>query len=660
MRKSAKRQLALLCCVLGVLFFGYMFLFDKDIINLHFSPIKKDHMARFADTHEDEQLVSDSQKEAFKDHPRHMADNQEIQFKEDVILKSENIDTASKHEVAIADNNIPVDNNVDVQANDNHQEQVGNIPLAVDNLEVNAEVGLPPNRDIADVPLYFERRGGIKSPFLEERSNAKPVPNVNPLPPYKPKLQPPPDVRHQTCRDDEPRLDELYAKRQLPNTSVIFCFCNEPEKSLYNSIHSVIERSPKELLHEIILVDDGSNADHILKPLEDYVATLPVPVTIVRQGKRTGLMKARVAGARAASGQTLTFLDSHIACSKYWLEPLMARIAEDSVHVVMPIIDGLDRDFNYNAGGIELVGFNTKLVDHGIVLQEKDRHPGHTPVNPQPSPAMAGGLFSIDRKFFWNIGAFDEEMEHWGGENIEISFRIWQCGGTLELVPCSRVGHVFGGMGAGCHWPGASPGQKNKWRAIEVWMDDYKELMGQYLGKPDDMGDLTLMKSIRTKLDCKPFQWFLDNVYPECWINVLKHPKHKGLLKNQKTEMCFDSNAHKMEKCVTMNENEASMRSPQYLFHSHRDELMKTNVDDCVEAPMHTDSADMTHWACHSQKGNQQWIYDEKTLVMMHGPNCLTALDDRTSIKVVQCATDSVTGAPLTSQQWRWVSPSNP
>ena len=41
-------------------------------------------------------------------------------------------------------------------------------------------------------------------------------------------------------------------------------------------MHSVIERSPPELLHEIILVDDGSDAAHIGSPLEEYVKTLPV------------------------------------------------------------------------------------------------------------------------------------------------------------------------------------------------------------------------------------------------------------------------------------------------------------------------------------------------------------------------------------------------
>lgn len=99
------------------------------------------------------------------------------------------------------------------------------------------------------------------------------------------------DVRNPDCK-------LRHHPNKLPTTSIVIVFHNEAWSTLLRTVWSVINRSPRPLLKEIILVDDASEREYLGKKLENYVKTLPVKTFVLRTVKRSGLIRARLLGAK--------------------------------------------------------------------------------------------------------------------------------------------------------------------------------------------------------------------------------------------------------------------------------------------------------------------------------------------------------------------------
>ncbi|XP_072904101.1 polypeptide N-acetylgalactosaminyltransferase-like 6 isoform X2 [Hemitrygon akajei] len=315
-----------------------------------------------------------------------------------------------------------------------------------------------------------------------------------------------PDIRHPNCKQ------KLYLEK-LPNTSIIIPFHNEGWSSLLRTVHSVVNRSPDQLVAEIILVDDFSDREHLKERLEEYMARFP-KVRIIRTKKREGLIRTRLLGASVAKGEVLTFLDSHCEANVNWLPPLLDQIAQNRRTIVCPMIDVIDHNhFGYEmqAGDAMRGAFDWEMYYKRIPippeLQTAD------PSEPFESPVMAGGLFAVDQRWFWELGGYDPGLEIWGGEQYEISFKVWMCGGHMYDAPCSRVGHIYRKY-VPYKVPSGTSLARNLKRVAETWMDEYAEYI--YHRRPEyrhlSTGDITAQKVLRKHLKCKDFKWFMTEV----------------------------------------------------------------------------------------------------------------------------------------------------
>ncbi|KOB75010.1 Uncharacterized protein OBRU01_08336, partial [Operophtera brumata] len=433
------------------------------------------------------------------------------------------------------------------------------------------------------------------------------------IPPYSrsrlKKWRPAPSVRPQGDSPGElgkavniPIEQEKIMLDKFQENHVVIVFHNEAWTTLIRTIWSTINRSPRPLLKEIILVDDASEKEHLGTKLEDYIKTLPVSTRLFRTETRSGLIRARLLGAK-------------------------------HVKVVCPIIDVIsDTTFEYiQASDMTWGGFNWKLNFRWYRVPEREMtRRGGDRTAPLRTPTMAGGLFAIDRDYFYKIGSYDEGMDIWGGENLEMSFRVWQCGGILEIAPCSHVGHVFRDKS-----PYSFPGGvqnivlHNAARVAEVWMCGGRleiapcSHVGHVFRKttpysfPGGTGRVVNHNNARlAEVWLDDWKHFYYNINPGCcwWC-----------IRNAETSNCLDTLGGKASQPLGMGYCHG-MGGNQVFAYTKRKQVMSD--DNCLDAANPRGPIKLIR--CHGMRGNQEWTYDSK-IRNAETSNCLDTLGGKAS-----------------------------
>ncbi|CAG10036.1 unnamed protein product [Tetraodon nigroviridis] len=354
------------------------------------------------------------------------------------------------------------------------------------------------------------------------------------------------------------RMNECaFDYRRLPTTSVIIAFYNEAWSTLLRTIHSVLETTPAILLKEIILIDDFSD----------------------RGGALLG--DARREPVSSATD----------------------RIGENASTIVCPVIDTIDwNTFEYYMQTDEpmIGGFDWRLTFqwHSVPERERKRRSSRIdPIRPRCRGALAAMSLSL---------AFRE-----------IRGNVWQCGGSLEIHPCSHVGHVFPKKA-----PYARPNfLQNTVRAAEVWMDSYKQHFYNRnpAARKETYGDISGRLLLREKLKCQSFTWYLKNIYPELHIPEDRAGWHGAVRNLGISSECLDYNAP--EHSVT--------------------------------------GAQLSLFGCHGQGGNQYFEYTSQKEIRFNTVTelCAEVLEGKVAVGMRHCPGDGESRPASILWEFRQVRP---
>ncbi len=191
---------------------------------------------------------------------------------------------------------------------------------------------------------------------------------------------------------------------------------------------------------DILVVDNGSSDGSA-----DAVAREFPGVHLLRQSQNLGVAGGRNAGlawVRAhLSAPYLLFIDNDTSLEPRTVSELLAATAADArIGLVAPkCFHRRDAATLASAGGMDFNLYIGSAWD--VASGESDRGQHDAPRDIRACPGFA---FFVKREVFEEIGAFDENFNPYGWEDVDLSLRAARAGFRLVYAPAAIVYHSGG------------------------------------------------------------------------------------------------------------------------------------------------------------------------------------------------------------------------
>ncbi|MBN1460848.1 MAG: glycosyltransferase, partial [Armatimonadetes bacterium] len=196
--------------------------------------------------------------------------------------------------------------------------------------------------------------------------------------------------------------------------------------------------------HEIIVVDDGSTDDTV-----EYAQREFPEVRLVALPRNVRFGAANNAGARAASGEVLVFLNNDMQVSPDFLAPMLKHFDDPSVFAVTARLQMKPR---WVAGGyIQETGLVRARFEDGFFVLQHDQ-----PITDEPVQVLyaGGGSSAVRRDQFFELGGFDRIFRPFYFEDLDISYRAQKHGWQVVYEPKSMMVHAHRQTNSPENFPG--------------------------------------------------------------------------------------------------------------------------------------------------------------------------------------------------------------